>query len=362
MYRYPIKKTASDNTKFKNKKINLGEAKKSNKSTRNNKKTTSSRLNSKTKTTKNSNTKKSKKIDLSTIIGVFLRIIASIAVIAGVITVVVFILVSAGDFFLPGFFKLDETKNLLLTTNESAEKQGMYFIHLSPDSQMISVVNIDPELPVSVLGGYGTYPIRSLSPLLTLDNKDKQSILATYNFALGEVIDEVYFVNDLPDLMQKKNLEKTLRDLTLKHWQQYHKWPDLLTNAYFFVKDQIASNFYSENVTVDNMEIFHQKLYAKNNITDCSVVVINGTSQNGLAAKVAGVLEKSGFLVTRLASETHENENTVIYYDEEVPACLELVKRAAKVFPQEPQLVNDKEMLKNYRVSSAILIGNDLQD
>ncbi|MDR0463029.1 MAG: LytR C-terminal domain-containing protein [Pseudomonadales bacterium] len=373
MYRYSIKKTASDNKKFSSRKIKVSSPKK-NSSGRGdvrlkNASKPPSAIKSKSRrpgshdSAKKNFKKKAQEITWSQkVLPDVLSALKMLLVVFVCGAVSVFIIVNTLSFFLPGFFRLTDSKSILFVTNGHESTPRLYFVHLNPNDQLIHIVDIDPNLTVNILGGFGSYPIRSLAPLLTLEQKSSQEILATYNFALGQIVDQVYFFDELPDLTQRRYLERTFFNLSRRHWQHYEEWPESLINAYFFVLDQIDASFNVKQLTNDTMASFRSQSYSNINLGDCSVVIINGTAQAGLAARVAGVLERNGFLVARLASATPQERQTVIYFDENIPACVELVDRVSRIFPQVPEVSSDTDHIRNYRVNAAIILGTELQD
>jgi hypothetical protein len=289
---------------------------------------------------------------------------SKVLIFATVLFLVALVFISAFNFFMPRVFRLENARNLLLITSSTATTPRILLVTFDPDTKSTEVAAIDPELPVkNVLGGYREYPLRSIAPLFALEQKDNQALLAAYHFALGEVIDEIYFVDELPAVENRGQLSGVFRHLINNYWQAEHQWPEKLLEAYFFVRETQNVDFEVVTVTSENLTTFHNRTAKLGGSTAvCPLVLVNATAQNGLAAKVAGVLEKDGLRVTRRMSGDAPQANNTIYYDPDNLECQAVLARLKQFFPSEPELVENKEILQNYRANLVVVLGDELKD
>lgn len=291
-------------------------------------------------------------------------VLKNIVIFLAVTCLLILVMVTALNFFAPRLFTLKEARKILFLTNENAAESKVLFVYFDAKNQMVSTTVLVPDLSVRVLGGYGSYPLRSLAALLKLEQKDQQSILAAYNFALDEVIDEVYFLDSLPDTEQKNALNEILRELILSHWQHYYQVPRNLLEAYFFL--QTAPTVVSNQAIVksDDLLLLRNGTYmAVSGGAACPMAVVNATKQGGLATRVADVLEKDGFWIARVATSEMAVDQTTLYYTEELDdQCYEVRQRLERIFPKAPFPILDTAQLHYYRVNLVLVLGDDMVD
>jgi hypothetical protein len=227
---------------------------------------------------------------------------------------------------------------------------------------LVSITEISPDLMVRVAGGFGEYPIRSLVALLRLDQADEQTILAAYNFALYEVIDEVYFLDYLPPLEDRRSISRLLWGMMGDYWRTYYQLPSSLLATYFFIQNEPSIHFNRVVHTQEDLASLRARSYAAvGRSVECPVVVVNATDQTGLATRVAGLLERDGFWVARITSGEREIVNTTLFYDSDLAHCQDMKARLQRVFPRQPELIEDRVRLRHYRASLVIVLGQDIQ-
>ena len=268
------------------------------------------------------------------------------------------ILALAYNFFLPNFFKLQENKNWLFIYPDldSQVPNQVFFGHFNPEIKAITLVEIDPELRVRLLSDYGEYPLRSIYPLLQLSGQaaDEQYLQAAYSLAIGEVVDRVVVMDQARNLPEPQQLKKVL-------WQEAANGPGVDNEGwqvYFFAEQGQARR--SLQIGVENWDKFGRENFSRPMMMNCAVVVVNATSESGLANRIAGILEKAGFMVTREGNHWEKLAKTTIYYDEGSHHCSELVERGIKMLPFAPEVREGGEVPGQYRAGVVVVAGSDL--
>jgi hypothetical protein len=243
----------------------------------------------------------------------------------------------------------------------AAAEDNLYFVHFEVDEQRVNLVQIAPRVKVDLLGGYHDYEIRSVYPLLRLEQKDDQFMTAAYSFALNEVVDRVVGLTGLTadeQIKNKRGLQKQIgAEIKLK-LAETGEWDRELLALYFFLNKGVTVRMSS--LEEGGWGGFNQQNFSKVRQAGCSVVVINSTTTSGLANRIAAVLEKDGYLVTRTGNFAEPLVRTTIYYDSGAAACMELISRSIKVFPLEPVLVGEEELPQRYRAGVVVIAGEDL--
>lgn len=267
-------------------------------------------------------------------------------------------------FFLPALFNFSEEKNILLVgaaPSETAER--IYILRLSPTDESVKVFLLDNQASVPVVGDYGNYPLGSVAPLLQLEtNNSQQNLLAVYNFALKQAIDEVYFVPNLqiPDTAAAVRVDFwTLikKELTLTTTVRRELW------EIFFYLQRGETAFTVKDLKITAQEGLETTALAKERINACPAVLINTTGINGLAGKVTKMVEMSGVVVVNLESSAENLEESEVYYDQNEPACQELVAILQNSLPKMGKIVPDNGVLGGQNRAKLVLkIGRSLSN
>ncbi|MDO5561643.1 MAG: hypothetical protein Q4G02_02620 [bacterium] len=265
-------------------------------------------------------------------------------------------------FFLPQFFAFSAERNILLIGGAPEEKaKNIYILRLSPANETVKVFTLDSQTLVPVSGGYGDYPLGFVAPLLQLEASNTQELVAVYNFALKQAIDEVYF---LPSLHEPLDETAVVRDF----WSLIKRELSLTTNVrrqlweiFFYL--QRETSFTKGKLAIAGDAGVTAQFLAKEKITQCPAVLINTTNINGLAAKASQMAEMNGVVVVNLESSSEDLWENEVYYDQNEPDCLKLVQVLQNSFPQLGKLVPDNGTLAaQNRAKAVIKLGRSLSD
>ncbi len=262
---------------------------------------------------------------------------------------------------LPMLFSLDEEKNILLIgANAEQKAERIYILRLAPESEMTKVFVLDANALVPVAGGYGEYPLGSVAPFLSLtgekDQQNQNALVAVYNFALKQALDEVYFVPDLPDLTNLKAVRESFWSLVKEEFATKSQIQPELAKIFLYLQKE--NNFSSENLSLTaNLALAKEK-----NVT-CPVVIINTTKINGLASQVSAVLEMSGALIVNLESNQENLAETEVFYDEREAECGQLLTNLQNSLPKIGQIIPDQgEKGAQKRAKMVIKLGRSLAE
>ncbi len=276
------------------------------------------------------------------------------------------ILICAILLFLFAFFKRSWTEGsdrniLLIPDTIDGYKGKLLFAHISPSSHKIDVVMLNPELNVNVIGGYGSYPLRSIYPLLNLDKKDDKNLPAVYSFAMGKVIDEVWrsdknnFNADDPDfkqVTQKLLFFKIAGNLTLGDRIWLYRFAQGLR------PDELKVQ------TADTLSEW-QKIQADIKFEDqsktCNFAVVNTISISGVGTQVGKMLESSGFSIVRITDQEPALEKSELVVGDDQAKCQDQLDHTIHAMPLQVKIVHDLNKAQQYRANMVLFIGSDMK-
>ena len=254
-----------------------------------------------------------------------------------------------------------EIKNILIVS-DSLDEQNNYIslAHLSYGWNDSPIIFVDGNQAVDVGKGYGEYSLNSIYQLLKIDKKSDQEIKSIFSKILNITVDEII----VTDGIGKDDLEaKKLKKIFAK---------SIINKLNSSIEDKI--NLLKLHFLVDSMEIFEfdhlseiKNIYHKlstleeETYKNCSVSVVNTTSENGLARKVSEIIENTGAQVVQVEGSDLVIEKTTIYYSVDKLECRQLVDRILGIFPTEVPLKFSSELpsTQQFRSSVIIMIGKD---
>lgn len=286
----------------------------------------------------------------------FFRLIRVLFLCIGVLfllgLVVLFILFQRADSF-------GTTRNILFVpSNLDGKEKSIILAHFSPSDTKIEVAVFPGTQSVDILGGYGSYPLQSVFPLLQLDKKSPAFIRAAYTYALQLPIDEVI------------SFDSTMTPST-QHIDAL--WWQLVTyklNSQMSLTDRLRLYRFTQKVgksKTDIQEVKDENDWKKmlpqfsipNVASDCGVAVLNTTNIAGTGSTVADVLESSAIPVIRLSDTPDQIAQTKIIVNQPLPFCQEVVTQLGSLFPATTELQIDAKTMATYRAQVVILIGED---
>ncbi len=92
---------------------------------------------------------------------------------------------------------------------------------------------------------------------------------------------------------------------------------------------------------------------------ECPIALINTTPETGLASTFAQMLEKSSFSIIKKDSDNSNLLQSKIIYDQNQPACVDLLSKLQKILPQSLVVIDEKEVTQ-HRAALVIYLGQDL--
>lgn len=259
----------------------------------------------------------------------------------------------------PHFLTFKTDYNLLFT-NDTLDDQTnpLILLHFLPSEQRVVVVNLDPNVEVELIGGYGFYKLWAIAPLMKLEKKDSHFVTASYSFALDRLVDSVIMISGNDHQVTDQ------RDVKLLIWQAFfqrlHSRSELV--------DLMKSYFFLQSLSTESVDVIQASdLNKLNNIAiggslKCSLAVINSTKSQGLATRVSQIIENSGGTVVRLTDSDQPMLKSSIYYSEKNLDCLAMTKRLQVLFPSsmEVEISAGERELSEYRADLVIFLGQDL--
>ena len=241
---------------------------------------------------------------------------------------------------------------------EGVEQQGAYLVNFYFDALQVEIYPIDAEAQTEVMGGYGTYRFQAVYPLLELEGKDRSYIRSTMGLSMGMLVDELWPVDDNNlKLNSSGQLRGFILPRLLQHWQipmtSKLAWLSLLM-------DQRVEVINQQIITSLPAEAFLNQQFTQAEPL-CTIALVNTTSTNGLAGRIAQLLESQNFRVVRTTSDDTSVEQTTAITTEEVsPDCELVLNKVTHLVPGKvKQQADEPETVRN-RADLVVKLGTDL--
>jgi hypothetical protein len=221
---------------------------------------------------------------------------------------------------LTDFYQLKTNERLLLIENQ--KPVGILFFNV--DDQQLVITDLRES----------NFDLSSLDKEATLSSSVKKNLV--YAFLFQTAFDQSYQY-PYDDLSREKLLA------FFKNQKNY----------YFFLKNQEL--LWREQTLVQVNVDQEQPIF------NCAVALINTTTETGLANSLATILENSAFSIIKKGSNTDNLAQTKIIYNQNEPACEEVLKKLQRILP-ESLVVADQQAALQQRAALVIYIGRDLAD
>ncbi|MBQ6449428.1 LytR C-terminal domain-containing protein [bacterium] len=290
-------------------------------------------------------------------------VLGSAYLLVGIVVIVTLMALfwAVADQILPQYFRLERPKTILLVGSSVNERaQIMYLLRFDPDNQAIQAWSLDTSTQVELIGQYNQYPLASIGPLIyRYGNDNLQEVKSAYNFALGTVLDEFYFMPQLQSLTTKADLQAALWQLFRESWLRTGQADRVLFTNYLSVRS-------AKSVAVTpatDLEAVSEQLasLSRQQLLGCQLRIYNAAATNGLAKRVRGLLRSSGVVVLKLENAPEKIDQTTIYYDEREEDCQRLVAILQENFPKGVAAVADQgQKAHSYRVGAVLYLGEEL--
>lgn len=248
-------------------------------------------------------------------------------------------------------------KNIILTTDNLDVQSNLIFIlYYRQKTQEIQLQVISAEGEVSVPGGYGKYPLRSVLPLTRLEKKTDAEIQALYSYIFDTPIDhvwstvdaEVFHLKDQRDLGNFFFLKQIKGQFT---WKERLAWVWLFRHQPQQIPDSISLQAWQEKANTQKDKAAYR---------DCRVSIVNTTKTPGLAGRAERVLTQAGATVLRVTDQETSTSSSKIFYQPENKACETLLRYLPSIFPQVIPITADKDVFQRGRSELEIILGEDL--
>ncbi len=191
-----------------------------------------------------------------------------------------------------------------------------------------------------------------------LGEHDQSELVAIYNYALGQAIDEVIFVDEAVNPDGLPEIREAFWTLLKEQLGQTGTIESDLLEAFFHLQKDYP--LLVETVDVAGAGEMLDDLN-KEVILGCPVVLINTTMINGLASKVSVMLETNGALVVNYDSSNEDLQDNVIYYDENEASCEQLLQIIKNSLPNIGEIIADQgKMGQENRAKMVIKLGESL--
>lgn len=270
---------------------------------------------------------------------------------------------------LPASWNQNSAKNIVIVpaTIEFSTKH-ILFASISYAEAKASLNLIPAELPVEVPGGYGQYPLRSVYPLLGLDQQPPSTVVATYSHILGLPIDEVWVVHQ-PTLLDQATLAAASTDGAVSRQFVAQlataiRWQQLQTPLRLKERWQLAQFLQDRPlrvVAVTDLAQWQQQQAQRylGRFKNCRVAIVNAAQVRGLGSRVSAILERTGATVVRLtdAESVVSSQITVLPAQLE---CQSLIQHLQHLFPQPVPVTTAPDLVTRSRSELEVILGTDL--
>jgi hypothetical protein len=257
--------------------------------------------------------------------------------------------------FVSNFFSLEGSLNLVFASNNLNNKNAVYLVKFIPDREEIEIKEMSGDIQVSLVGGYGSYRLQAIYPLLKLEGRDDDFIKSVYSLALETVVDEVVIIDNNFEISKKADLFHLLSKAVVQKLEKKQFSTAFLNLLMFSIRP--SSKLLLTQIN-EKSEMIDSSMDSISD--DCPIAVVNTTETTGLANKVADVLEDNGFLVVRTTNDFNKLDKTKIYFDENMSKCNQTLIEVSKIIPNSENNEANGEMANQYRAGIVIMLGKDV--
>jgi hypothetical protein len=248
-----------------------------------------------------------------------------------------------------------DTQTVLFVPAAVSEAQGeVWVITVAADISNSKIITIPANTTVDVSGGYGTYRLSAVYPLLQLERKDPHFIRASYSNSLGVLTDVV-----IP-LQSYDRKSSQMRRLVLQSVWRWVWSGD--RDALIFLKTWLFLKQEPELHSVASVPELQQRVaqFESNRplVQECPVGILNGSETAGAAGNLGRLLEAGKIVTIRVGTFPQEVVETKIYHDGRV-ACSTVLERTASALLTSPKVILDTQMTTQYRSAIVVVLGKD---
>lgn len=263
--------------------------------------------------------------------------------------------------FLPMVFELDREYTIMLVEqNHTLAASKLYLLHFHHQASRLSLLAMNEQMLIPIAGQYGEYPLSTVTTFLTAEGSNIEEIRKTYNLAFGQVIDQIFFLDSLPDLKDKNQLKQVFHRYFLEAVKNFQPLGDDFFRLYFAVRSFNDFNFMQAD-DLAKVQAWSGGVVDKSQFISCPLVLINAAESRGLANRVSQILEQNGLEVRHLGSSSESTGSSSIYYDDSNVSCTQAVNTVLQILPKDLSVIPDRgEMAKKHRAKTVIILGKTL--
>jgi hypothetical protein len=228
------------------------------------------------------------------------------------------------------------------------------FIKYDKVSNNISMNSIPALEEVELRGGYGTYPLKSLFPLLTLDRHEARTIRAAYSYALDTSIDQVW-ASSTDEVFAAKSLAELSAYIVSRDIHASLSLRDRIEVSQEMRKYPLERQEYA---TLDAWRSTASTRY-NTDFRTCRVGVTNASQTSGLAGNIERIVNRVGGIVIRIDAQSSQ-EHTKIFVQPGQSACKELIRHLTVLSPEIIEVIEDDTVFSRVRSELEFVIGDDL--
>ncbi len=256
------------------------------------------------------------------------------------------------------------TQTVLLvpsTVDDAAPAQSqapheIWVVALAQNIVDSKILSLPADTPVELPGGYGSYRLGAVYPLLQLEGKDTQFVRASYSQSLGILTDLVIPLNQYErgdSAVKRKVLESVWQ------WLVHRDQSALIfLKTWLFLKQQPQPKPLTS--VTELQKGFSQFESTRQQVQECPVGILNGSETAGAAGKLSKLLEAGKIVTIRVGTFPEDASQTKIYHDGRAE-CAGVLARTNSALLQGAQIEIDKQMTTQYRSAIVVVLGKDLQ-
>lgn len=235
--------------------------------------------------------------------------------------------------------------------NENNDRTArLLLMRLDPDGDH-SVFQLSGETSVSV-GQYGTYKLAMVYPLLRLDDQPSQYVASVFSQVLELPLDKVLALDPVTDseewgVLLKNQLKKQPTELLW--WQLAY----ILKSAPNLNDPDNSTKAIAE--ITKNWPVIDSSQASK-----CPIAISNGAGVSGLATYTSNLIERSGGLVIRVATEYEPQVITSVVVDPSIPECQTVAATISRFFPSVQITMDTQNLTAEYRAKILVLLGKNM--
>jgi len=255
-------------------------------------------------------------------------------------------------------------QNILFASNDLASQQNrIYLAIVRGSNDRVIIFSFPGDMNVDLIGDYGSYPLRSVLPLLEIDKKNHQLVNSVFSFSLDILVNDVWSSSQRFEIKDKASLQNFVKKSVYSG--QVETGLSIFNRLQLFARvDRLRADqfdFIDISDQQDWSDYLNNRL-AQVQEPDCRLAVINATGKAKLATKISTILENDGSSVIRTDDVSEKKEKSQIFLNPESEVkCPQTVASILQLFPFDVEIVKSKVALEQYRSDLVVFVGDDFK-